>query len=101
MAVTKAELLALPTAQYVGGNVVIGERGESKIIASTVDGVFGLTDAGREYFAAQQEAEDTKVVSRTRTKKDKSAPAVPQVTDALQGLDLTQETVVQGTTSEE
>lgn len=90
MAVTIAEMLKIPTAQCVGGNIIIGEREEAKIIATNVEGVFGLTDAGREYFAAQQEAADeavvTEVVRGTRGRKPKVALDETPV-DSVQSTD--------------
>ena len=95
MAVTVADMMQIPGATRVGGNIIIGEREEAKVIASTVDGVFGLTDVGREYFAAQNEAADEEVVSTaaktTRGRKPKAEAKLDETTsDSVQSTDSTE-----------
>lgn len=94
MAVTVAEMLKIPGARRVGGNIIIGERAEAKVIASTVEGVFGLTDAGRKYFAAQNEAADEELVQTvsapkaTRGRKPKVVEVLDETpVDSVQSTD--------------
>lgn len=94
MTISLKEMLEIPGSQYVGGNVVIGERTEAKVIASSVDGIFGLTDEGREYFKQVQEDADNEAVAggvkaaKAKKSKDAKPPVIPPVIETP-GLDET------------
>lgn len=100
MAVTVAEMLQIPGARRVAGNIIIGQRKESKIIASTVEGVFGLTDAGREYFAEKNNADDQALLNKaledaapkaTRGRKPKVVEVLDETpVDGVQSTDSTE-----------
>jgi hypothetical protein len=96
MAFTIEDLKKLPKAQRVAGNLVIGSLADRIVVASTVDGVFGLTDAGRKYLdelngVADEDTEEV-VTAPKRAGRPKKQPQV---------LDETPEVVVQDTTSVE
>lgn len=102
MSISMAELMNLPNAQRVAGNIIVGRLADRVVLATNVDGVFGLTDAGRKYLAklngeaeAEDEAEVTTDIAPRATRGRKKKVEQPQV------LDEPQETVVQDTTSAE
>ena len=96
MAFTVEDLKKLPGAQRVAGNLIIGKRADSIVVASTIDGVFGLTDAGRKYLdelnGVVNEDSPEFVPPPKKAGRPKKQPQV---------LDETPETVVQDTTSAE
>ena len=96
MAFTIEDLKKLPGAQRVAGNLVIGSLADRIVVASTIDGVFGLTDAGRKYLDELNGVTDEEESEVTPAPKKAGRPKKqPQV------LDETPETVVQDTTSAE
>ena len=98
MSISMAELMNLPNAQRVAGNIVVGRLADRVVVASNVDGIFGLTEAGRKYLAelnGGNEAEEATIVAPRATRGRKKKVDQPQV------LDETQEVVVQDTSSAE
>lgn len=96
MALTIEDLKKLPGAQRVAGNLVVGVLEDRIVVASTVDGVFGLTDAGRKYLdelnGVTEEDSSEVVTAPKRAGRPKKQTQV---------LDETPEIVVQDTTSAE
>jgi hypothetical protein len=96
MAFTIEDLKKLPGAQRVAGNLVVGVLEDRIVVASTVDGVFGLTDAGRKYLdelnGVTEEDSSEVVTAPKRAGRPKKQTQV---------LDETPEIVVQDTTSAE
>lgn len=97
MTISLKEMLEIPGAQYVGGNVIVGILADRKTIATTVDDVFGLTDEGREYFKQIQEDADNETVAsgvkaakvkKTKEAKPTVAPTIDETpVDSVQSTD--------------
>ena len=56
MALSQAEVAEKLNAEYVAGNLIVGERGDRVFVGKTIDGVFTITEEGEALLAALETA---------------------------------------------
>jgi len=68
MAMTMEEFVKRTSAEVVGGNVIVGQMADRKIIASVIEGLFTLNADGQAVLAAL-EADDPDAVTKRAPRK--------------------------------
>lgn len=75
MAYSREEVAAKLNAEYVGGNLIVGERGDRVFVGKTSEeGVFTITEEGEKLLAAleaSKQAETAEAVEEVVSKKTK------------------------------
>ncbi len=69
MAMTMDEFVKRTSAEVVGGNVIVGQMAERKIIASVIEGIFTLNADGQAVLAALENNEPDAVMKRAPRKR--------------------------------
>jgi hypothetical protein len=67
MALSQAEVAEKLNAEYVAGNLIVGERGDRVFVGKTIDGVFTITEEGEALLAA---LETVKPATKKATKAE-------------------------------
>lgn len=68
MAMTMEEFVKRTGAEVVGGNVIVGQMAERKIVANVLEGIFTLNADGQVILAAL-EANDPEAVTKRAPRK--------------------------------
>jgi len=88
MSVTYEEFMAQTGAEEVGGQIIVGIRGNRKVVALREKGAFNLTDEGKKYWATRKDVTTVEEKpKRGRRKKDATEVSeLPESDEELERL---------------